>query len=119
MQCSQTSVRPKPFDTFCRPKPNRRHSAGLAKGNFKTLMPVAAQVAERENTARRILLRSVRYGRKTQPAFSVRGSSRRIMTMRFRPADIRLINRRKMPLVPSPALRLHLLLKSPKGGEND
>ena len=29
-----------------------------------------------------------------QPANSVRGSSRRIMTMRFRPANIRVINRR-------------------------
>jgi hypothetical protein len=36
----------------------------------------------------------VRHGVLTQPAFSVRGSSRRIMTMRFRPADIRVINRR-------------------------
>jgi len=82
-------------------------------------MPAAAQVTERENTARRILLRSVRYGPQTQPAFSVRGSSRRIMTMRFRPADIRLINRRKLLLVPSPALRLHWLAKSSKGDDND
>ena len=37
---------------------------------------------------------SVRYGFRTQPAYSVRGSSRRIMTMRFRPANIRVINRR-------------------------
>jgi len=29
-----------------------------------------------------------------KPAYSVRGSSRRIMTMRFRPANIRVINRR-------------------------
>ena len=64
----------------------------------------AAQVTERENTERRILQRFVRYGFSTQPAFSVRGSSRRIMTMRFRPADIRVINRRKLPLVLSPAL---------------
>jgi hypothetical protein len=37
---------------------------------------------------------SMRYGLRTQPAHSVRGSSRRIMTMRFRPANIRVINRR-------------------------
>ena len=38
--------------------------------------------------------RSMRYGFRTQPARLVRGSSRRIMTMRFRPANIRVINRR-------------------------
>jgi hypothetical protein len=48
-------------------------------------------------TARRILQCSVRSGPWTQFAFSVRGSSRRIMTMRFRPADIRVINRRICP----------------------
>jgi hypothetical protein len=37
---------------------------------------------------------SMRYGFRTQPARLVRGSSRRIMTMRFRPANIRVINRR-------------------------
>jgi hypothetical protein len=37
---------------------------------------------------------SMRYGLRPQPAHLVRGSSRRIMTMRFRPANIRLINRR-------------------------
>jgi hypothetical protein len=37
---------------------------------------------------------SMRNGFRTQPARSVRGSSRRIMTMRFRPANIRVINRR-------------------------
>jgi hypothetical protein len=37
---------------------------------------------------------SMRYGFRTQPAHLVRGSSRRIMTMRFRPANIRVINRR-------------------------
>jgi len=45
-------------------------------------------------TERRILPPFVRYGLMTQSASSVRGSSRRIMTMRFRPADIRVINRR-------------------------
>ena len=38
--------------------------------------------------------RFMRYGFRTQPAHLVRGSSRRIMTMRFRPANIRVINRR-------------------------
>jgi hypothetical protein len=38
--------------------------------------------------------RSMRYGLRLQPAHLVRGSSRRIMTMRFRPANIRVINRR-------------------------
>jgi hypothetical protein len=38
--------------------------------------------------------RSMRNGFRTQPARLVRGSSRRIMTMRFRPANIRVINRR-------------------------
>src|ERR1700758_3711741 len=117
MRFSRTSFRRKPFDSFCR----RTHPpcAWLVKRGFGQLMPAATQVTERENTVRRILLRSVRYGPQTQPAFSVRGSSRRIMTMRFRPADIRLINRRKMLLVPSPALRLHQEANFSKGGEND
>ena len=38
--------------------------------------------------------RSMRNGLRIQPAHLVRGSSRRIMTMRFRPANIRVINRR-------------------------
>ena len=37
-------------------------------------------------------------GLKTQPALVVRGSSRRITIMRFRPANIRVINRRKSSL---------------------
>ena len=39
-------------------------------------------------------LRSMRNELRPQPARSVRGSSRRIMSMRFRPANIRVINRR-------------------------
>ena len=39
-------------------------------------------------------MRSMRYGFRAQPALLVRGSSRRIMTLRFRPAYIRVINRR-------------------------
>jgi hypothetical protein len=38
--------------------------------------------------------RIVRHGFRTQPATSVRGSSRRIMSLRFRPAHISVINRR-------------------------
>ena len=41
------------------------------------------QVIGRGRTERRILQCSVRYGLTTQPASSVRGSSRRIMTMRY------------------------------------
>ena len=52
------------------------------------------QVAGGEFPERRILRSFVRYGVLTQPASSVRGSSRRITIMRFRPADIRVINRR-------------------------
>jgi hypothetical protein len=55
-----------------------------------TVEPMTAQ----ETTKRRTLLRSMRNGLRPQPARLVRGSSRRIMTMRFRPANIRVINRR-------------------------
>src|SRR3984957_18769136 len=54
----------------------------------------AEQMAADGHTKRRILVRSMRYGLRTQPALLVRGSSRRIMTLRFRPAYIRVINRR-------------------------
>ncbi len=53
-----------------------------------------AQMAADGHTKRRILVRSMRYGLPAQPALLVRGSSRRIMTLRFRPAYIRVINRR-------------------------
>ena len=46
-------------------------------------------------------------------AITVRGSSRRIMIMRFRPANIRLINRR------SNLPRLLLALSSEKSKDND
>jgi len=49
-------------------------------------------------TKRRILLFFMRYGVTTQPASLVRGSSRRITIMRFRPANIRVINRRNSRL---------------------
>jgi hypothetical protein len=59
----------------------------------------AEQAAVETHTERRILVRFMR----SQPAFLVRGSSRRIMTVRFRPAYIRVINRRDS------ALNCHLL----------
>jgi hypothetical protein len=44
--------------------------------------------------------RIMRYGLRTQPAPLVRGSSRRIMSLRFRPAHISVINRRdSLPVV--------------------
>jgi hypothetical protein len=52
------------------------------------------QATRRGHTARRILQPSMWCGFPAQPASLVRGSSRRIMTMRSRPADIRVINRR-------------------------
>lgn len=55
-----------------------------------TAEPVAAQGPRKGESS----FCSVRNGSRTQPAYSVRGSSRRIMTMRFRPANIRVINRR-------------------------
>jgi hypothetical protein len=45
-------------------------------------------------TKRRILISFVRQALRAQSAFSVRGSSRRITSMRFRPANTRVINRR-------------------------
>ena len=55
-----------------------------------TAEPVAAEGPRKGEPS----LRSMRHGLRTQPAPLVRGSSRRIMTMRFRPANIRVINRR-------------------------
>ena len=62
---------------------------------------------------------SMRYGFRTQPARLVRGSSRRIMTMLFRPANIRVINRRVCswavigPAVPKPKGERNLRFLSP------
>jgi len=58
--------------------------------NFRTAGPMAAQGPRKGEPSQR----SMRNGFRTQPAHLVRGSSRRIMTMRFRPANIRVINRR-------------------------
>ena len=57
--------------------------------------------------------KTVRHGLRTQPATSVRGSSRRIMSMRFRPAYISVINRRaSAEAVISPAVQNQNLLKA-------
>jgi len=58
--------------------------------HYWTAEPVIAQGPRKGEPSSR----SVRYRFRPQPAYSVRGSSRRIMTMRFRPANIRVINRR-------------------------
>src|SRR5215472_9559985 len=55
-----------------------------------TAAPMAAQERQKGEPSSA----SMRYRLRAQPAHLVRGSSRRIMTMRFRPANIRVINRR-------------------------
>jgi len=55
-----------------------------------TAKPVTAQGPRKGEPS----LPSMRNGLRPQPARLVRGSSRRIMSMRFRPANIRVINRR-------------------------
>jgi hypothetical protein len=52
------------------------------------------RMAVESNTERRVLVPSMRQALWAQPALLVRGSSRRITIMRFRPANIRVINRR-------------------------
>ena len=52
------------------------------------------RMAAESNTERRVLVCSMRQALWAQPALLVRGSSRRITIMRFRPANIRVINRR-------------------------
>jgi hypothetical protein len=54
----------------------------------------AVRVAVEGLTKRRTLIPFVRQALRAQPALSVRGSSRRITSMRFRPANTRVINRR-------------------------
>jgi hypothetical protein len=55
---------------------------------------------------------SMRYGFRPQPARLVRGSSRRIMSMRFRPANIRVINRRASSSLSSALLSEQQTLKA-------
>jgi hypothetical protein len=63
-------------------------------------------VTGRERTERKILPRSMWYVRPTQPAPLVRGSSRRITIVRFRPADLGLITSHlpSLPVTSSVAL---------------
>ena len=59
---------------------------------------------------------SMRNGLRPQPAHLVRGSSRRIMSMRFRPANIRVINRRaSSSTVIGPAVQTRNAQSSPAG----
>jgi hypothetical protein len=57
---------------------------------FRTAAPMTVKGPRKGEPS----LPSMRNGLRTQPAQLVRGSSRRIMSMRFRPANIRVINRR-------------------------
>ncbi len=59
----------------------------------------AVEVAIEGFTKRRILIYFVRQALRAQSTLSVRGSSRRIMCMRFRPANTRVIKRRVDRLV--------------------
>jgi hypothetical protein len=52
------------------------------------------RVAVERNTQRRVLVTFMPQALWAQPALLVRGSSRRITIMRFRPANTRVINRR-------------------------
>jgi hypothetical protein len=76
---------------------------------FRTAAPMTVKGPRKGEPS----LRSMRNGLRAQPAQLVRGSSRRIMTMRFRPANIRVINRRVCSLavigtaVRTEALRAH------------
>jgi len=59
--------------------------------------------------------KTMRYGRKVQPALLVRGSSRRIMFLRFRPAYISVINRRACSRLSSALLFSSKTQGSPAG----
>ncbi len=61
--------------------------------SYWTAEPRTAEGPRKGESSTRI----VRNGLATQPAYSVRGSSRRIMSLRFRPANISVINRRACP----------------------
>jgi hypothetical protein len=98
-----------PVFTIVPPPVGRHPTLQLDSAKF---MRTTALVTGRSGTERRTLQRSMWYGFSAQSAFLVRGSSRRIMTVRFRPADIRVINRR------IGLLSCHLLcpFSSPKPG---
>lgn len=72
----------------------------------KSLVPLRSNTGVRRGAhGRRTLRTFTRYGPVPDLAFSVRGSSRRITTVRFRLADVIVINRRTCP-----SLRVVLLL---------
>src|SRR5215469_9674880 len=58
--------------------------------DFRPAVPIRAEGPRKGEPS----TKTVRYGFRTQPSLPVRGSSRRIMTLRFRPAHISVINRR-------------------------
>jgi hypothetical protein len=74
--------------------PQQSRLTAAEKTTFSATKRKAALMTVDGHTKRRILLSSMRYDLRVQSAPLVRGSSRRIMTLRFRPAYIRLINRR-------------------------
>jgi hypothetical protein len=76
-------------------------------------------VAVEELTARRILLFFMRYDLRIQLASLVRGSSRRITIVRFRPADIRVINRRNCFLPATSTVSSYWRLKTLFRGSSD
>ena len=86
---------------------DRRHRRSPPNGSADTTTN-AATVAVEGHTERRILDRSMRRASGLEPALLVRGSSRRITIMRFRPANIRVINRRDQPPRPPSMLRSDL-----------
>src|SRR5580692_636498 len=59
--------------------------------SFRTAVPMTAEGPRKGESS----TKTMRNGLHTQPALSVRGSSRRIMALRFRPAHISVINRRE------------------------
>jgi hypothetical protein len=76
----------------------------------------AEKMAAGGHTKRRILVRFMRYSLRVQPALLVRGSSRRIMILRFRPAHIRVINRRYLlPAATCSAFITKMAALSPDG----
>jgi hypothetical protein len=79
---------------LCGPLPSiPKHSSPRQLNKMKSFWTAAPMTAEgpRKGEPSR---RPMRNGFRTQPAPLVRGSSRRIMSLRFRPANISVINRR-------------------------
>src|SRR3954470_22217313 len=93
------------------PSPSKPNHNRSGKPPEKRLLHVlaAAPVAGEGLTARRTLLTFMRYGLAPELASLVRGSSRRITIVRFRPADIRVINRRTCSSLPPVLLLIYTL----------